>query len=78
MGIMLSIPRNGLDYMSNNPNALQKAEAANLMVAQHTKVMRDAAVRVKDAIKPFTDEDRKRVIDIALEELGCKLAVRGN
>ena len=63
--------------MSRNPNALQKAEAAKLMAAQHAEVMRDAAVRVKDAIKPFTDEDRKRVIDIALKELGCKLAVRG-
>jgi hypothetical protein len=62
--------------MSNGPNALQKAEAAKLTTAQHAKVMRDAAVRVKDAIKSFTDEDRKRVIDIALEELGCKLAVR--
>jgi hypothetical protein len=31
---------------------------------------------VKNAIKPFTDEERKRVIDIALEELGCKLAIR--
>ena len=64
--------------MSNGPNALQKAEAAKLIAAQHAKVMQDAAVRVKDAIKPFTDggEDRKRVIDIALEELGCKLVVR--
>jgi hypothetical protein len=46
------------------------------MAARHAKEMRDAAVRVKDAIKPFTDEDGKRVIDIALKELGCKLAVR--
>jgi hypothetical protein len=51
--------------MSNGPNALQKAEAAKLTTAQHAKVMRDAPVRVKDAIKSFTDEDRKRVIDIA-------------
>jgi hypothetical protein len=57
-------------------NALQKAEAAKLTTAQHAKAMRDAAARVKSAIKPFTDEDRKRVIDVALEELGCKLVVR--
>ena len=62
--------------MRNDPNALQKAEAAKLTTAQHVTVMRDAAVRVKNAIKPFPDEDRKRVIDIALEELGCKLAIR--
>jgi hypothetical protein len=39
--------------MSHDPNALQKAETAKLMAAQHAEVMRDAAVRVKDAIKPF-------------------------
>jgi hypothetical protein len=50
--------------MSNDPNAFQKAEAAKLTTAQHAKVMRDAAVCVKDAIGPFTDEDRKRVIEI--------------
>jgi hypothetical protein len=62
--------------MNSDPNALQKAEAAKLTTARQAKVMRDAAIRVKDAIKPFADEERKRVIDIALEELGRKLAIR--
>jgi hypothetical protein len=37
--------------MSNDPNALQKAEAAKLTTAQHAKAMRDAAVCVKDATR---------------------------
>jgi hypothetical protein len=64
--------------MSDDPNKHQNKLAAKLMAAQQAKAIQDAAVCVRDAIKPFTDVDRKRVLDIALEELGCKLAVRGN
>jgi hypothetical protein len=67
-----------MPYMSGDPNKHQKELAAKLMAAQHAKAMQDAAMCVRDAIKPFTDVDRKRVLDIALKELGCKLAVRGN
>jgi hypothetical protein len=61
--------------MSNDPNAHQNAEAAKLMAHQRSTAMRNAAVAVTDAIRPFNDDDRKRILDEALTALNSGLAV---
>ena len=40
------------------------------------RAIEEAAGYVRDTIKPFTDDERKQILEIALQELGSKLAVR--
>ena len=61
--------------MSSDPNELQNAEAAKLTAHQHETALRSAAVAVTTALRPFTDVDRKRVLDEVLTELNSGLAV---
>ena len=40
------------------------------------RAIEEAAGYVRDTIKHFTDDERKQILEIALQELGSKLAVR--
>ena len=48
--------------MSSDPSELRAVEKA--------------AGYLRDTIKHFTDDERKQMIELALQELGSKLAVR--
>lgn len=61
--------------MSDDPNAQQNAEADKLNKADRERAINNAAVSVTTAIKHFTEDDRKRVLDLALEALKSKLGV---
>lgn len=61
--------------MTSDPNELEKAEAAKLTAHQRETALRTATVAVTTALRPFTDVDRKRVLDDALTELNSGLAV---
>jgi hypothetical protein len=61
--------------MSNDPTAQQNAEADKLNKADRERAIENAVATVKTAIKHFTDDDRKRVLDLSLEELKSKLGV---
>lgn|GEM_PF-5505420 len=62
--------------MSEDHNAVEKAQAKKLMEHQHEKAIENAIYAVKTAIQPFTEDDRKRVFVGALGELNSRLAVR--
>jgi hypothetical protein len=53
--------------MGSEPNEQQKVEA---------RAISEAAGYVRDTIKYFTDDGRKRVLDQALEMLESKLVVQ--
>jgi hypothetical protein len=62
--------------MSDDPNAVEKAEAKKLMEHQREQAIIHTIDAVKTAIQPFTEDDRKRVLDEALGELNSRLAVQ--
>ena len=55
----------------NDPNAPDKAHAAKMTDHQHEQAIERAIYDVKTAIQPFTEDDRKRVLDEALGEVGA-------
>lgn len=59
--------------MSSDPNKHQNELAAKLTAHQNAKAIEDATIAVLTAIKPFTEDERKLVLDKALEELGSSL-----
>jgi hypothetical protein len=61
--------------MTSDPNELQNTEAAKLTAHQHETALHSATVAVTTALRHFTDDDRKRVLDEVLEELKSGLAV---
>jgi hypothetical protein len=40
------------------------------------RAIEEAAGYVRDTIKHFTDDERKQMLELALQELGSKLVVR--
>lgn len=51
--------------MSSDPTAQQNAEADKLNKADRERAIENAVATVKTAIKHFTDDDRKRVLDLS-------------
>jgi hypothetical protein len=60
--------------MSSDPDEFARADKLNR--AEYERAVRDAAVCVAKALRPLIDVDRKRALDLALEELNSGLAVR--
>jgi hypothetical protein len=62
--------------MGDDHNAVEKAEAKKLVEHQCEEAIKRAVYAVKTAIQPFTEDDRKRVLDEALGEVNSGLAAR--
>jgi hypothetical protein len=58
-----------------NPNALQNEEAKKLRAYQRDRDMQRRGVKIDDAVKGISDDDRKTIINKSLRKVNSALSV---